>query len=444
MSASLVYQLLRQILQMLTQLARDGGAKDVELLVLRHEVAVLRRQVHRPKLQPADRVVLAALSRLLPRARWSIFFVTPATLLRWHRQLLARHWTYPPSRAGRPPVDHGVRAIVLRLARENPSWGHRRIQGELVGLGYRIAASTVGKILHQAGVDPAPRRSGPTWRQVLTAQAKSILACDLFTVDTVSLKRLYVLFFIDLATRRVHLAGVTAHPTGTWVAQQAHNLLMDLSDRADRLRFLLRDRDSKFSAAFDAVFTAVDIKIIRIPPQAPQANAAAERWVGTIRRECTDQMLIAGERHLRAVLTEYTSHHNGHRPHRALAQRPPNPSPLAVEPPATRVQRRSVLSGLINEYSQAAAPNRLYQPDRPTPASPSSSAGSTTTPAPAASPRRPSRLAPTVRSASGASAAPSCCATLKITTGAAFTMPTKIRANRTAGSMKCRPSSARR
>src|SRR6266511_422227 len=259
-----------------------------------------------------------------------------------------------PSRAGRPPVDHGVRAIVLRLARENPSWGHRRIQGELVGLGYRIAASTVGKILHQAGVDPAPRRSGPTWQQVLTAQAKSILACDLFTVDTVSLKRLYMLFFIDLATRRVHLAGVTAHPTGTWVAQQAHNLLMDLSDRADRLRFLLRDRDSKFSAAFDAVFTAVDIKIIRIPPQAPRANAAAERWVGTIRRECTDQMLIAGDRHLRAVLTEYTSHHNGHRPHRALAQRPPNPSPLAVEPPATRVQRRSVLSGLINEYSQAA------------------------------------------------------------------------------------------
>ncbi len=166
---------------------------------------------------------------------------------------------------------------MLRLARENPSWGHRRIQGELVGLGYRIAASTVGKILHQAGVDPAPRRSGPTWRQVLTAQAKSILACDLFTVDTVSLKRLYVLFFIDLATRRVHLAGVTAHPTGTWVAQQARNLLMDLSDRADRLRFLLRDRDSKFSAAFDAVFTAVGIKIIRIPPQAPPLLRSSSR-----------------------------------------------------------------------------------------------------------------------------------------------------------------------
>ncbi len=159
MSASLVYHLLRQILQMLTQLARDGGAKDVELLVLRHEVAVLRRQIHRPQLQPADRVVLAALSRLLPRARWSIFFVTPATLLRWHRQLLARHWTYPHGRPGRPPIDPAIRALVLRLARQNPSWGHRRIRGELAHLGYEIAASTVWKILHQADVDPAPRRS---------------------------------------------------------------------------------------------------------------------------------------------------------------------------------------------------------------------------------------------------------------------------------------------
>ena len=188
MNPSLAYQILRQILQMLTQLARDGGANDIELLVLRHEVAVLRRQVHRPRLQPADRVVFAVLSRLLPRARWSIFFVTPATLLRWHRQLLARHWTYPHTRPGRPSIDPAIRALVLRLARENPSWGHRRIQGELARLGYPVAASTVWKILHQAGVDPAPRRSGPTWRQFLTAQARSMIACDFFTVDTVFLR----------------------------------------------------------------------------------------------------------------------------------------------------------------------------------------------------------------------------------------------------------------
>jgi putative transposase len=175
---------------MLTQLARDGGAKDVELLVLRHQVAVLRRQVHRPELEPADRVVLAALSRLLPRPRWSTFFVTPATLLRWHRQLIARHWTYPHARPGRPPIAKQVRDLVLRLAAENPTWGHRRIQGELVGLGHHVAASTVWKILHQAGIDPAPRRAGPTWKQFLTTQAHTMMACDFFTVDTVFLKRI--------------------------------------------------------------------------------------------------------------------------------------------------------------------------------------------------------------------------------------------------------------
>ena len=275
MSVSLVYFLLRQVLQLLTQLARDGGAKDVELLVLRHQVAVLRRQVHRPDLQPADRVVLAALSRLLPRHRWAAFFVTPATLMRWHRQLIARHWTYPHVRKGRPPIGHEIRELVVRLAAENPTWGHRRIHGELVGLGYRVAASTVWKILHRAGVDPAPLRSGPTWTQFLTAQAHAMLACDFFTVETVFLKRIYVLFFVELASRRVCVAGVTAHPTGAWVAQQARNLLMELDERVATLRFLLRDRDSKFTTAFDAVFAADRVEVIKTPPRAPRANAVA-------------------------------------------------------------------------------------------------------------------------------------------------------------------------
>src|SRR5215212_4526768 len=220
MSASLMYLSLRQVLQMLTQLARDDGAKDVELLVLRHQVAVLRRLVTRPKLESADRVILAALSRLLPRSRWPIFFVTPATLLRWHRQLIARHWTYPHATPGRPSIARQIRDLVLRIARENPTWGHRRIHGELVGLGYQVAASTVWKILHQAGVDPAPRRAGPTWTQFLSAQAHGIVACDFFTVDTVFFKRIYVLFFLELATRQVYIAGVTVHPTGAWVVQQ--------------------------------------------------------------------------------------------------------------------------------------------------------------------------------------------------------------------------------
>jgi hypothetical protein len=231
MSASLIYLLLRQVLQMLTQLARDDGAKDVEILVLRHQVAVLRRQVHRPKLEPADRVVLAALSRLLPRSCWRIFFVTPATLLRWHRQLIARHWTHPHARPGRPPVAAQIRALVLRLAVENSTWGHRRIHGELVSLGHQVAASIVWKILHQAGIDPAPRRAGPTWQQFLTAQARGTLACDFFTVDTVLLKRIYVLFFLELATRRVHVVGVTAHPTGAYPACHPANPLSAPSSR---------------------------------------------------------------------------------------------------------------------------------------------------------------------------------------------------------------------
>jgi putative transposase len=218
--------------------------------------------------------------------------------LRWHRQLIAQHWTYSHRRPGRPPVDQDIRALVLRLAAENPTWGHRRVQGELTRLGYQIAASTVWKILHHAGVDPALRRTGPTWKQFLTAQAHTMLACDFFTVDTVLLKRIYVLFFIELATRQVHIVGVTAHPSGAWVTQQARNLLMSLDRRANGLRYLLRDRDTKLTAAFDTVFTAAGIDVVRTSPQAPRANAFAERWVGTVRRECTDRMLIAGERHL--------------------------------------------------------------------------------------------------------------------------------------------------
>ena len=304
---------------------------------------------------PDDRVLLAALSRLLPRARWSAFFVTPATLLRWHRQLLARHWTFSHARLGRPPIEPQLRALVLRLAAENPTWGHRRIQGELVGLCRQIAASTVWKILHQAGVDPAPRRTGPTWKQFLTAQARTVVACDFFTVDTVFLQRIYVLFFLELATRRVYVAGATAHPTGAWVTQQARNLLIALDQRADQLRFLLRDRDAKFTAAFDTVFTAVGVEVIRTPPQAPRANAHAERWVGTARRECTDRLLVTGERHLTAVLAEYARHYNQHRPHRTLAQQPPAPPLLhTVDRTGTKIQRRPVLGGLINEYTQAA------------------------------------------------------------------------------------------
>jgi putative transposase len=281
-------------------------------------------------------------------------FVQPATLLRWHRGLVRRRWSYP-HRRGRPRISLEIHTLVLRLARENPTWGYRRIHGELCRLGYKIGASTVWTILHRAGVAPAPRRSALTWRQFLRAQAASVVAVDFFTVDTVLLRRLYVLFVLEVATRRVHVLGVTAHPAGDWVTQQARNLLMDLEERVGRFRLLLRDRDTKFTAAFDAVFTAEGIQVLRTPVRASRANAYAERWVGTVRREVLDRMLILGCRQLRSVLAEYADHYNGHRPHRALGQAPPlEPDEPVALAPAGRVLRRDRLGGLIHEYAQVA------------------------------------------------------------------------------------------
>ena len=222
---------------------RGGRAKDIEIMILRHQLEVLRRQLGRPRFRPFDRAVLAALSRALPRERWSAFLVRPQTLLRWHRELVRRKWTYPRRRAGRPPVDPEVRALVVRLARENPRWGYVRIQGELRKLGVRVGATTIRRIVRGAGLGPAPRRSGPTWSQFLRGQAHGVLATDFFTVETIRLKTLYVLFFIELATRRVHVAGVTGHPDSAWVTQQARNLAID--GGVDNTAILLHDRDSK-------------------------------------------------------------------------------------------------------------------------------------------------------------------------------------------------------
>jgi transposase InsO family protein len=319
----LAYLMLARVLSWLALLARSDGAKDIEILMLRHEVAVLRRNNPRPRMSWLDRAVLSALSQLLPPPLRRLRLVSPRTLLRWHAQLVARRWTYPHRRPGRPPTTPPIRALVLRIARENPRWGYRRIQGELIGLGHPVAASTVWRILKSAGLDPAPRRSGPTWRQFLSAQAHAILAVDFAHVDTVFLRRLYVLVVIEHGRRHVHIAGITAHPSGAWVTQQARNLVMDLDDRANRFRFLIRDRDSKFTAAFDAVFAGADMRIIRTPIRAPRANAIAERFIGTLRRECLDHILITGPRHLDAVLRECVQVCDAHRPHRSLHQQPP-------------------------------------------------------------------------------------------------------------------------
>jgi putative transposase len=249
MSVSFGSLILRQMLQLIVLGLRGERANEVEILVLRHQVAVLRRQVKRLDLEPSDRSFALGLSRLLPRPRWATFLVTPATLLRWHRTLIARTGLIPSAGRGRPTVRAEIRALVLRLAKENPNWGHRRIQGELVGLGYRVAASTVWSILTRAGVDPAPRRTGPTWTQFLSAQAKGILACDFLHVDTIGLTRVYVLFLMEIGTRRVHLLGVTTHPNGAWVAQQARNVMLDWGERAGQFRFLIRDRDTKYTVS---------------------------------------------------------------------------------------------------------------------------------------------------------------------------------------------------
>jgi putative transposase len=355
--SKLAYLTLCRSTRLLVLLARGDAAKDLEILVLRHQLTVLRRQTSRPKFQPADRALLAAISRVLPRARWSCFFVKPETLLRWHRHLVAGAWTYPHRGRGRPPLDEDVQQLIVRLASENPRWGYQRIQGELRHLGVRVSATAIRTTLRCNGLGPAPRRTTTTWRAFLAHQAAGIVACDFFTVDTVWLRRLYVLFFIELDTRRVHLAGVTANPDGAWVAQQARNLLLVLHDRGRRVRFLVRDRDAKFCRAFDDVFGSQGAEVLRTPVQAPNANAYAERWVRTVRAECLDWLLIVGRRHLDQILRVYVAHYNQHRPHRALGLESPDPAAgitaLAEDRPY-RVYRRDLLGGLVHEYRRAA------------------------------------------------------------------------------------------
>jgi len=302
-----------------------------------------------------SRTTTGVLARLLPARRRRGFLVTPATILRWHRQLVRRRWTTPGISPGRPAIPAGVRALIVRLATENPTWGYRRVHGELAGLGYHIGASTVWKILNGAGIDPAPRRAGPTWAQFLRAQAQAILACDLFHLDTITLHRLYAFFVIEHATRRVHILGVTAHPTAAWLTQLARNLLMDLDDADRCFRFLIRDRDCKFTASFDAVFAAIDLGIIRTPVRAPRANAIAERFVGTVRRELLDRLMIINQRHAAAVLREFERHYNNHRPHRSLGQAAPSrPLPHRAPTEIAKIQRHDRLGGLLHEYQQVA------------------------------------------------------------------------------------------
>jgi putative transposase len=350
---SFLYRFVRRVAEGIRVHQMDAVAKDAEILVLRHQLAVLQRQGARPGFTWSDRALVSALSRLVPRERWAAFLVKPETILRWHRALVRRRWTYPHRNQGRPALGQETVGLIVRLARENPRWGYLRIVGELKKLGVVVSKTSVASVLRHHRLPPAPRRSGPTWSQFLSAQAKGILATDFFTVDTVTLRRFYVLFVIEIDRRRVHLLGITANPNGPWVTQVARNFASGLEDAGRQFRFLIRDRDTKFTASFDTVLASIGIETIRTPVASPRANAFAERFVRTVRQDCLDHLLIVSHRHLEALLAEYVRHYNEARPHRGLQLVPPLPRPPTSAADG-KVIRYDVLGGIIHEYERAA------------------------------------------------------------------------------------------
>ena len=352
------------LLDLFTARRQAEGAKDLEIALLRHQLRMQQRRHPRSRLSRWERLTLAVLVATLRRAtadarqRWagSLVLVTPETVLRWHRDLVRRKWTFRQrQRAGRKPTDATLAALVVRLARENPRWGYARIQGELGKLGHAMGRTTIRALLRRQGVPSAPRRSrdGTPWRAFLARHKDQILACDFFTVETVFLKTLHVLFFLEVSTRRVHLAGCTARPTAAWVAQQARNVAWSLQEVGRPCRYLIHDRDAKFPAAFGRVFAAEGFAVVRTPYRAPQANAYAERWVRSAREECLDHVLVMGENHLRRVLDAYVAHFNEARPHQGLGQG--CPIPLTAAPSDGVVCRRDILGGLVREYYREAA-----------------------------------------------------------------------------------------
>ncbi len=352
------------LLDFLHLLGRSDQEKDLEILLLRQQLRILQRtRIRPPRLAWWEKVPLAMLvGKLVQKAKHSrarlsqsLLLFTPETVLRWHRELVRRKWTFRHrSSVGRPRIAVELEALIVRLARENPLWGYGKIEGELLKLGYRVGRSTIRDVLKRQHLPAAPQRArqNSTWRAFLRRHQQQLLACDFFTVETLRLKTVYVLFFIEIGTRRVHLAGCTRHPTGAWVAQQARQLVWKLQEEGQGIRFLLHDRDTKFSANFDAVFVSERIEVILTPYRTPNANAFAERWVRSVREECLDHLLIINERHLEHVLGEYSRYYNQARPHQGLRQRIPEPA--YQQPNHGVVHRRDVLGGLIHDYYRDA------------------------------------------------------------------------------------------
>jgi putative transposase len=361
----LAYLGVTNALALLRLLPMSDQAKDAEILALRHQIAVLERHLQGEKVRfaPADRALLAALLHRLPRdvLRHIRLLVRPETVLRWHRDLVTRRHAMisRPKRAGRPPTVRSIRTLVLRLARENNSWGYRRIHGELLVLGVKVAASTVWEILTDAGIDPAPQRTSQTWATFLRSQAQAIIAADFFETSTLTGARLYVLAVIEHATRRVRILGATAHPTAAWVTQAARNLAMDIEDAGCQVQYLIRDRDGKYPTLFDAVLADIGITTVLSGIQLPRMNSVIERWIQSCRHELLDRTLIWNQAHLLGALREYERHYNHHRPHRGISNASPLcPLPEPIIDPAAithlHIRRSDRLGGLLHEYEHAA------------------------------------------------------------------------------------------
>lgn len=347
------------VVDLLQVLIRSKQDQAIEVLILRHQLRIALRQAPTlPRLSRWEKVTLAALSTRCRDLASALVLVKPETVLRWHRAIVRRKWTFGnAAKRGRPVTPAATIELILRFARENRAWGYGKIQGELLKVGHRVSRATIKRVLRQQGLPPAPRRRRTTWRAFLAQHREQLLACDFFTVDTLFLQRLYVLFFIEVGSRRLHLAGCTAHPTAAWVTQQARQLSWHLQEaKGPTMRFLIRDRDGKFPASFDRVFVSEGLAVVKTPPRTPNANAVAERAVRSLRAECLDHLLIVNQAHLRSVLAQYAAYYNHRHPHQGRAQRAPIPddaSPALPAPPAL-IRCRPVLGGLISDYHVAA------------------------------------------------------------------------------------------
>ncbi|MBX3085461.1 MAG: integrase core domain-containing protein [Anaerolineae bacterium] len=366
MTWSVFAQLFWLVIDVLAVVRLSKHEKDIEVLLLRQQLRILERKQQRPpRITRWEKLTLAVLAAWLKektargRSRLTevMLLFKPDTVLKWHRELVRRKWTFQQTsrRVGNVALAPEVEALIVQLAHDNPRLGYKKLVGELLKLGYRVGRSTVRDVLKRHHIQPAPqrRRTGSNWRTFLSSHQAQLLATDFFTVETVWLQTVYVLFFIELHTRRVHLAGCTSQPTSAWVTQQARQLTWELHDTTQPSKlYLLHDRDTKFTVSFDTVFVSEGITIVLTPSQAPNANAFAERWIRSVREECLDHLLIFNERALYRVLTDYVAYYNHARPHQGLQQQTPIPYTPCLH---GTIRRRKVVGGLINDYYRDAA-----------------------------------------------------------------------------------------